>query len=189
MRIIGARENNLKNLSVTIPANKFVVVTGPSGSGKSSLAFGVIFAEGQRRFMESMSSYARQFVNQLGKPEIDSLSGISPTVAIEQRVTRGSRKSTVGSTTEIAQFLRLLYSRIGVQLSTVNQERLTSNTEAEVVEGSRGLFDQQAFPEKTFDPARSPCDESQRASQAHRELGPGERLFVGALRWRNHKDR
>ena len=148
------------------------MVTGPSGSGKSSLAFDVIFAEGQRRFMESMSSYARQFVNQLGKPEIDSLSGISPTVAIEQRVTRGSRKSTVGSTTEIAQFLRLLYSRIGVQLSTVNQERLTSNTEAEVIAGIKGgLFDQQAFPEKTFDPARSPCDESQRASQAHRELG------------------
>ena len=140
MRIIGARENNLKNLSVTIPANKFVVVTGPSGSGKSSLAFGVIFAEGQRRFMESMSSYARQFVNQLGKPEIDSLSGISPTVAIEQRVTRGSRKSTVGSTTEIAQFLRLLYSRIGIQLSTVNQERLTSNTEAEVIAGIKEGF-------------------------------------------------
>ena len=133
-------ENNLKNLSVTIPANKFVVVTGPSGSGKSSLAFGVIFAEGQRRFMESMSSYARQFVNQLGKPEIDSLSGISPTVAIEQRVTRGSPKSTVGSTTEIAQFLRLLYSRIGVQLSTVNQERLTSNTEAEVIAGIKEGF-------------------------------------------------
>ena len=140
LRIIGARENNLKNLSVTIPANKFVVVTGPSGSGKSSLAFDVIFAEGQRRFMESMSSYARQFVNQLGKPEIDSLSGISPTVAIEQRVTRGSRKSTVGSTTEIAQFLRLLYSRIGVQLSTVNQERLTSNTEAEVIAGIKEGF-------------------------------------------------
>ena len=138
LKIIGARENNLKNLTVTIPANKFVVVTGPSGSGKSSLAFDVIFAEGQRRFMESMSSYARQFVNQLGKPEIDSLSGISPTVAIEQRVTRGSHKSTVGSATEIAQFLRLLYSRIGTQLSTVNQARLTSNTEAEVVEAIMG---------------------------------------------------
>ena len=137
LRIIGARENNLKNLSVTIPANKFVVVTGPSGSGKSSLAFDVIFAEGQRRFMESMSSYARQFVNQLGKPEIDSLSEFRWRSA---RVTRGSRKSTVGSTTEIAQFRRLLYSRIGIQLSTLNQERLTSNTEAEVIAGIKQGF-------------------------------------------------
>ena len=140
LRIIGARENNLKNLSVTIPANKFVVVTGPSGSGKSSLAFDVIFAEGQRRFMESMSSYARQFVNQLSKPEIDSLSGISPTVAIEQRVTRGSRKSTVGSTTEIAQFLRLLYSRLGIQLSTADQAHLTNNTEVEVMNRIKAGF-------------------------------------------------
>ena len=87
----GARENNLKNVSLTLPANQFVVVTGPSGSGKSSLAFDVIFAEGQRRFMDSMSSYARQFVQQLGKPLVDEVHGISPTVAIEQRVTRGPK--------------------------------------------------------------------------------------------------
>lgn len=134
LRIVGARENNLKDLNLVLPSNQFVVVSGPSGSGKSSLAFDVIFAEGQRRYMESMSSYARQFVNQLSKPEVDSITGISPTVAIEQRVNRGTRKSTVGSVTEIAQFLRLLYARLGIQLSTVDQAPLTINSEALVKE-------------------------------------------------------
>ncbi|HVU35518.1 MAG TPA: excinuclease ABC subunit UvrA [Opitutaceae bacterium] len=113
--IEGARENNLKNLSVSIPHRQLNVVTGVSGSGKSTLAFDIVFAEGQRRFMESMSPYARQFVEQLPRPAIDQLTGIPPTVAIEQRVTRGSRKSTVATITEIAQYLRLLYARLGVQ--------------------------------------------------------------------------
>ncbi|HVU24293.1 MAG TPA: excinuclease ABC subunit UvrA [Opitutus sp.] len=113
--ITGARENNLKNLSLAIPHHEFSVVTGVSGSGKSTLAFDIVFAEGQRRFMESMSPYARQFVEQLPRPAIDRLTGIPPTVAIEQRVTRGSRKSTVATITEVAQYLRLLYARLGVQ--------------------------------------------------------------------------
>ncbi len=113
--LVGARENNLKNLSLTIPHHAFNVVTGVSGSGKSTLAFDIVFAEGQRRFMESMSPYARQFVEQLPRPDIDRLTGIPPTVAIEQRVTRGSRKSTVATITEVAQYLRLLYARLGVQ--------------------------------------------------------------------------
>ncbi len=115
LSIIGARENNLKNLSLTIPHRQLNVVTGVSGSGKSTLAFDIVFAEGQRRFMESMSPYARQFVEQLPRPAIDRLTGIPPTVAIEQRVTRGSRKSTVATITEVAQYLRLLYARLGVQ--------------------------------------------------------------------------
>ena len=115
LTVLGARENNLKNISVTIPHRELTVVTGVSGSGKSTLAFDIIFAEGQRRFMESMSPYARQFVEQLPRPDIDRLTGIPPTVAIEQRVTRGSRKSTVATITEVAQYLRLLYARAGVQ--------------------------------------------------------------------------
>ncbi len=115
LTVIGARENNLKNISVSIPHRKLSVVTGVSGSGKSTLAFDIIFAEGQRRFMESMSPYARQFVEQLPRPDIDRLTGIPPTVAIEQRVTRGSRKSTVATITEVAQYLRLLYARAGIQ--------------------------------------------------------------------------
>ncbi len=115
LRIEGARENNLKNLSLTIPHRQLNVVTGVSGSGKSTLAFDIVFAEGQRRFMESMSPYARQFVEQLPRPAVDRLTGIPPTVAIEQRVTRGSRKSTVATITEVAQYLRLLYARLGTQ--------------------------------------------------------------------------
>ncbi|HXC02963.1 MAG TPA: excinuclease ABC subunit UvrA [Opitutaceae bacterium] len=115
LQIIGARENNLQGLSLTIPHRQLTVVTGVSGSGKSTLAFDIVFAEGQRRFMESMSPYARQFVEQLPRPAIDRLTGIPPTVAIEQRVTRGSRKSTVATITEVAQYLRLLYARLGVQ--------------------------------------------------------------------------
>ncbi|MBX3739202.1 MAG: excinuclease ABC subunit UvrA [Candidatus Didemnitutus sp.] len=115
LELLGARENNLKNISLSIPHRELSVVTGVSGSGKSTLAFDIIFAEGQRRFMESMSPYARQFVEQLPRPDIDRLTGIPPTVAIEQRVTRGSRKSTVATITEVAQYLRLLYARLGIQ--------------------------------------------------------------------------
>ena len=115
LTIEGARENNLKNLTLSIPHRQLTVVTGVSGSGKSTLAFDIVFAEGQRRFMESMSPYARQFVEQLARPAVDRLTGIPPTVAIEQRVTRGSRKSTVATITEVAQYLRLLYARLGIQ--------------------------------------------------------------------------
>ncbi len=115
LTIEGARENNLHNLSLQIPLGALNVVTGVSGSGKSTLAFDIVFAEGQRRFMESMSPYARQFVEQLPRPAVDRVSGIPPTVAIEQRITRGSRKSTVATITEVAQYLRLLYARLGVQ--------------------------------------------------------------------------
>ena len=132
LSIVGARENNLQNLDLKIPHGQFVVVTGPSGSGKSSLAFDVIFAEGQRRFMESMSAYARQFVEQMSKPNVDFIEGMQPTVAIEQRVTRGSKKSTVGSITEIAQYLRLLYARLGIQLSETTGKPLEQSSAQQI---------------------------------------------------------
>ncbi len=108
----GARVHNLKNVSTVIPRNKLVVLTGPSGSGKSSLAFDTIYAEGQRRYVESLSAYARQFLEQLGKPEVEAISGLSPTISIEQRTTSYNPRSTVGTVTEIHDYLRLLYSRI-----------------------------------------------------------------------------
>ncbi len=125
LQITGARENNLKNLTLSIPHRELSVVTGVSGSGKSTLAFDIVFAEGQRRFMESMSPYARQFVEQLPRPALDQITGIPPTVAIEQRVTRGSRKSTVATITEVAQYLRLLYARLGIQHHPVTDRPVT----------------------------------------------------------------
>ena len=110
----GAKENNLKNLSVTIPRDKFVVFTGLSGSGKSSLAFDTIFAEGQRRYMESLSSYARMFLGQMEKPNVESIEGLSPAISIDQKTTSKNPRSTVGTVTEIHDYLRLLYARTGV---------------------------------------------------------------------------
>ena len=112
--IKGAREHNLKNIDITLPRDKFIVMTGLSGSGKSSLAFDTIYADGQRRYMESLSSYARQFLGQMEKPDVDEISGLSPAISIDQKTTSKNPRSTVGTVTEIYDYLRLLYARIGV---------------------------------------------------------------------------
>ena len=109
----GAREHNLKNVDVEIPRNKLVVFTGVSGSGKSSLAFDTIFAEGQRRYVESLSSYARQFLGQMDKPDVDYIEGLSPAISIDQKTTSRNPRSTVGTVTEIYDYLRLLFARVG----------------------------------------------------------------------------
>ncbi|MBQ9970369.1 MAG: excinuclease ABC subunit UvrA, partial [Oscillospiraceae bacterium] len=112
--IHGAREHNLKNVDVEIPRDKLVVFTGLSGSGKSSLAFDTIYADGQRRYMESLSSYARQFLGQMEKPDVDDIQGLSPAISIDQKTTSKNPRSTVGTVTEIYDYLRLLYARIGI---------------------------------------------------------------------------
>lgn len=114
IRVVGARAHNLKNITVEIPRDKLVVITGLSGSGKSSLAFDTIFAEGQRRYVESLSAYARQFLGQMEKPDVDYIDGLSPAVSIDQKGTSHNPRSTVGTVTEIYDFLRLLFARIGI---------------------------------------------------------------------------
>ena len=130
--IYGAREHNLKNITLSIPRDQLVVITGLSGSGKSTLAFDLLFAEGQRRFLDVMSPYARQFVEQLEKPDVDRITGLPPSVAIEQRVTRGGGKSTVATVTEVYHFLRLLFSKLGVQHCPKCQCAVESQTTAAV---------------------------------------------------------
>ena len=114
IEIKGARSHNLKNIDLNIPREKFVVFTGVSGSGKSSLAFDTIYAEGQRRYVESLSSYARQFLGQMDKPDVDYIGGLSPAISIDQKTTNNNPRSTVGTVTEIYDYLRLLYARAGV---------------------------------------------------------------------------
>ena len=114
IKIRGANEHNLKNIDLDIPRNKFVVLTGLSGSGKSSLAFDTIYAEGQRRYMESLSSYARQFLGQMEKPNVERIDGLSPAISIDQKSTNRNPRSTVGTVTEIYDYFRLLYARIGI---------------------------------------------------------------------------
>ena len=122
--IKGARVNNLKNVDVKIPRNTFTVITGLSGSGKSSLAFDTLYAEGQRRYVESLSSYARQFLGRMHKPEADHIKGIQPAIAIEQKVNTRNPRSTVGTSTEIYDYLRLLFARIGKTFSPATGEEI-----------------------------------------------------------------
>lgn len=132
--IKGARVNNLKNINVEIPRNKFVVITGVSGSGKSSLAFDTLYAEGQRRYVESLSTYARQFMGRMGKPECDFIEGIPPAIAIEQKVVSRNPRSTVGTSTEIYDYLRMLFARVGHTFSPISGQEVKKNTQEDVIE-------------------------------------------------------
>ena len=132
--IKGAKENNLKNIDVTIPRDSFVVITGLSGSGKSSLAFDTIYAEGQRKYMESLSSYARQFLGQMEKPNVEYIEGLSPAISIDQKSTSHNPRSTVGTVTEIYDYLRLMYARIGVPHCPVCGREISSQTVDQIVD-------------------------------------------------------
>ncbi|MEG0265570.1 MAG: excinuclease ABC subunit UvrA [Erysipelotrichaceae bacterium] len=132
--IKGARENNLKNIDIDIPRNQFVIMTGVSGSGKTSLAFDTIYAEGQRRYVESLSAYARQFLGNSEKPDVDSIEGLSPAISIDQKTTSNNPRSTVGTVTEIYDYLRLLYARIGTPYCPIHNEPITSQTIKQMVD-------------------------------------------------------
>ena len=128
LKIRGARHHNLKNIDVDIPKNKLVVISGLSGSGKSTLAFDTIYAEGQRRYVESLSSYARQFLEMMDKPDVDSIEGLSPAIAIQQKTTSKNPRSTVGTTTEIYDYMRLLYARIGIPHCTNCKRKISTQS-------------------------------------------------------------
>ena len=131
--IKGARENNLKDVSIKVPRNQFVIMTGVSGSGKTSLAFDTIYAEGQRRYVESLSAYARQFLGNSEKPDVDSIEGLSPAISIDQKTTSNNPRSTVGTVTEIYDYLRLLYARVGTPYCPNHNEPITSQTLKQMV--------------------------------------------------------
>ncbi len=134
IEIRGARVHNLKNVSLNIPRDKLVVITGVSGSGKSSLAFDTIYAEGQRRYVESLSSYARQFLGRMNKPEVDFINGIPPAIAIEQKVNTRNPRSTVGTSTEIYDYMRLLFARIGRTYSPVSGKEVKKHSVDDIVD-------------------------------------------------------
>ena len=134
IEVIGARVHNLKNIDVCIPRNSLTVITGLSGSGKSSLAFDTIFAEGQRRYIETFSAYARGFLGSMQRPDVDKITGLSPVISIEQKTTNRNPRSTVGTTTEIYDFLRLLFARAGQAYSYVTGEKMVKYTDDQIVD-------------------------------------------------------
>jgi excinuclease ABC subunit A len=139
IRVVGAREHNLKNITVEIPRDKLVVITGLSGSGKSSLAFDTIFAEGQRRYVESLSAYARQFLGQMDKPDVDTIEGLSPAVSIDQKATSHNPRSTVGTVTEIYDYLRLLFARVGIPHCPICGREVMRQSAQEIVDSISNL--------------------------------------------------
>ena len=134
LKIKGARTHNLKNISVDLPRNKLIVITGLSGSGKSSLAFDTLYAEGQRRYVESLSAYARQFLDRMNKPDVDLIEGLSPAISIEQKSTSHNPRSTVGTVTEIHDYLRLLYARAGDPYCPEHKIKLEAKTISQMVD-------------------------------------------------------
>ena len=134
VEIYGAREHNLKNIDLSFPREKLVVITGISGSGKSSLAFDTIYAEGQRRYMESFSAYARSFIGNMERPDVDKILGLSPVISIEQKTTSRNPRSTVGTVTEVYDFLRLLYARAGEAVSYLSGKPMIKQTEEQIQE-------------------------------------------------------
>lgn len=175
--IKGAREHNLKNVSVTLPRNRMIVFTGLSGSGKSSLAFDTIYAEGQRRYVESMSSYARQFLGQMDKPDVDLIEGLSPAISIDQKTTARNPRSTVGTVTEIHDYLRLLYARAGTPHCPVCGREIRQQSVDEMVaavlalpEGAKIqlLLAHRAYPQRRAYQAAGAGAQGRLSARAHR---------------------
>lgn len=140
--IKNARQHNLKNIDIELPKNEFIVITGVSGSGKSSLAFDTIYSEGQRRYVESLSAYARQFISQMHKPEVDSIEGLAPAISIEQKTTNRNPRSTVGTITEVYDYMRLLYAHVGTAHCPICGHVVERQSLDEIVENIIAKFDE-----------------------------------------------
>ena len=173
--IKGAREHNLKNVDLELPRDKLIVMTGLSGSGKSSLAFDTIYADGQRRYMESLSSYARQFLGQMEKPDVDEITGLSPAISIDQKTTSHTPRSTVGTVTEIYDYLRLMYARIGVPHCPICGREITQQTVDEMVDEVMKL------PERTRFQVLAPVVRARKGTQA-KELDAARRAGFARVR-------
>ena len=180
--IRGAREHNLKNIDVEIPRDQLVVFTGLSGSGKSSLAFDTIYAEGQRRYVESLSAYARQFLEMMQKPDVDQIDGLSPAISIEQKTTSKNPRSTVGTVTEIYDYMRLLWARVGVPYSPATGLPIESQTVSQMVdrvlalpEGTRSICWRRSCAAARASTARSSPSTSRRATSASRSTASSTR--------------
>ena len=172
IKIRGANEHNLKNITLNIPRGELVVLTGLSGSGKSSLAFDTIYAEGQRRYMESLSSYARQFLGQMEKPDVESIEGLSPAISIDQKSTNRNPRSTVGTVTEIYDYMRLLYARIGIPHCPKCGREIRKQTIDQMVDQIMTM------PERTRIQLLAPVVRGRKGA------GPPERLCPGPGRWK-----
>lgn len=145
IEVRGARTHNLKNIDLSLPRNKLIVITGLSGSGKSSLAFDTLYAEGQRRYVESLSAYARQFLSMMEKPDVDTIEGLSPAISIEQKSTSHNPRSTVGTITEIYDYLRLLFARVGTPHCPVHHAPLEAQTVSQMVDSVLAMPDEHRY--------------------------------------------
>jgi excinuclease ABC subunit A len=173
----GAREHNLKNIDIIIPRNKLVVITGVSGSGKSSLAFDTIYAEGQRRYMESLSAYARQFLGQMEKPDVDYIEGLSPAISIDQKGPPHNPRSTVGTLTEIYDYLRLLFARIGHPHCPECGRAISQQTVQQIVDSVQGRQSHHDLGAPGQRPQRRTSDNIQGFAEG--------RVRQGSTRWTN----
>ena len=172
--IKGARENNLKNIDVTIPRDKLVVLTGLSGSGKSSLAFETLYAEGQRRYVESLSSYARMFLGQMEKPDVDYIEGLSPAISIDQKTTSKNPRSTVGTVTKIYDYLRLLWARVGTPHCPICGKEIQQQTIDQIIDQVMAL------PEATRIQVLAPVIRGKKVSTPRSSRTPGSRAMSAA---------
>ena len=180
--IKGAREHNLKNITVELPRDKFIVITGVSGSGKSTLAFDTVYAEGQRRYVESLSAYARQFLGIMNKPDVDSIEGLSPAISIEQKTTSKNPRSTVGTVTEIYDYLRLLFARVGTPYCPTHNIKIESQSPEKIADSIGRECEEHGYHSRAYSPPEERNISTSLQGTEQRRIRPDEG------KWRDSQD-